>query len=184
MTAFGSSASGTTISASSISNRNPATPRQPLRHRVVTHVLGTFRYLCLRSGQMTALKGTGIRTHGPRGIDDDRDSPFCLCGTSLSAGETRLVSREGPAVRTPSLHRRVYLTVEQPGGPAPGSRFGSKATAIGRIVWVASAPMAIVATALLGFALHEGPCLGRRRARGRCDGRRSAYVARERRNMP
>src|SRR5712671_3223890 len=30
---------------------NPATPRQPLRHRVVTHVLGTFRYLCLRSAQ-------------------------------------------------------------------------------------------------------------------------------------
>src|SRR4029077_587547 len=32
---------------------NPATPRQPLRHRVVTHVLGTFRYLCLRSGHLT-----------------------------------------------------------------------------------------------------------------------------------
>src|SRR3546814_7448913 len=25
---------------------NPATPRQPLRLRGVTHVLGTFRYLC------------------------------------------------------------------------------------------------------------------------------------------
>src|SRR5260370_26962825 len=32
---------------------NPATPRQPLRHRVVTHVLGTFRYLCLRYGTWT-----------------------------------------------------------------------------------------------------------------------------------
>ena len=34
-----------------LERKNPATPRQPLRHRVVTHVLGTFRYLCLRSGQ-------------------------------------------------------------------------------------------------------------------------------------
>ena len=30
---------------------NPATPRQPLRPKVVTHVLGTFRYPCLRVGQ-------------------------------------------------------------------------------------------------------------------------------------
>ncbi len=29
--------------------QDPATPRQPLRPRVVIHVLGTFRYLCLRS---------------------------------------------------------------------------------------------------------------------------------------
>jgi hypothetical protein len=27
------------------------TPRQPLRAGVVTHVSGTFRYLCLRAGQ-------------------------------------------------------------------------------------------------------------------------------------
>ena len=31
---------------------DPATPRQPLRPRVVTHVLGTFRYLCVRAGQL------------------------------------------------------------------------------------------------------------------------------------
>src|SRR5712671_6844096 len=28
-----------------------ATPRQPVPHEVVTHVLGTFCYLCLRAGQ-------------------------------------------------------------------------------------------------------------------------------------
>src|SRR5260370_1374514 len=44
---------------------NPATPRQPLRHRVVTHVLGTFRYLCLRSGQRLPGGGRRIRTLGP-----------------------------------------------------------------------------------------------------------------------
>src|SRR3982074_3879652 len=30
---------------------NPATPRQPVRHEVVTHVLGTWCYLCVRAGQ-------------------------------------------------------------------------------------------------------------------------------------
>jgi hypothetical protein len=30
--------------------KNLATPRQPVRPEVVTHVLGTFRYLCLRTG--------------------------------------------------------------------------------------------------------------------------------------
>jgi hypothetical protein len=29
-----------------------ATHRQPVRHEVVTHVIGTFRYLCLRSGHL------------------------------------------------------------------------------------------------------------------------------------
>jgi hypothetical protein len=31
---------------------NLATPRQPVRHEVVTNVLGTFRYLCVR-GRIT-----------------------------------------------------------------------------------------------------------------------------------
>ena len=30
---------------------NPATPRQPVRPKVVTHVLGTICYPCLRAGQ-------------------------------------------------------------------------------------------------------------------------------------
>src|SRR3981081_261937 len=30
---------------------NLATPRQPVRHEVVTHVLGTWCYLCVRAGQ-------------------------------------------------------------------------------------------------------------------------------------
>src|ERR1700704_5947442 len=31
---------------------NPAAPRQPVRPEVVTHVLGTIRYLCVRAGQV------------------------------------------------------------------------------------------------------------------------------------
>ena len=31
-------------------SRDPAAPRQPVRPQVVTHVLGTFRYPCLRAG--------------------------------------------------------------------------------------------------------------------------------------
>jgi hypothetical protein len=34
-----------------------ATLRQPVRHEVVTHVFGTFRYRCLRSGQLKSLVG-------------------------------------------------------------------------------------------------------------------------------
>ena len=45
---------------------NPATLRQPVRHKVVTHVLGTFRYLCLRSGHRLFGGGRRIRTLGPR----------------------------------------------------------------------------------------------------------------------
>jgi hypothetical protein len=43
---------------------NLATPRQPIRHEVVTHVLGTFRYLCLRAAQLIYGGRGGIRTHG------------------------------------------------------------------------------------------------------------------------
>ena len=31
--------------------QNLAIPRQPVRHEVATHVLGTFCYLCVRAGQ-------------------------------------------------------------------------------------------------------------------------------------
>src|SRR5262249_40146600 len=41
---------------------NLATPRQPVRPEVVTHVLGTFRYLCVRAGQSMAGGDGGIRT--------------------------------------------------------------------------------------------------------------------------
>src|SRR6185503_10049092 len=42
---------------------NLATPRQPVRPEVVTHVLGTFRYPCLRAGQ--GLFGTAGWTRTP-----------------------------------------------------------------------------------------------------------------------
>jgi hypothetical protein len=54
MTAFGSSASCTTISDISTGAQNLATPRQPVRPKVVTHVLGTICHPSLRAGQMQA----------------------------------------------------------------------------------------------------------------------------------
>ncbi len=52
MRAFGSSASCSyDLRILRPKAENLATPRQPVRHEVVTHVLGTFRYLCRRAGQ-------------------------------------------------------------------------------------------------------------------------------------
>lgn len=51
MTAFGSSASCAMISDISIWSRGLCKPSTTVRHKVVTHVLGTFCYLCLRYGQ-------------------------------------------------------------------------------------------------------------------------------------
>ena len=43
---------------------NPATPRQSVRHEIVTHVLGTFCQPCVRAGQSEGSGGeSGIRTH-------------------------------------------------------------------------------------------------------------------------
>src|SRR6201993_1067841 len=42
-----------------------ATPRQPERHEVVTDVLGTFCYPCLRVGQLKNGAARGIRTPDP-----------------------------------------------------------------------------------------------------------------------
>ena len=52
-TAFGSPASCATISDTRPGAENPATSRQPVRHEVVTHVLGTTCHLCVRAGQRT-----------------------------------------------------------------------------------------------------------------------------------
>src|SRR3981081_3986136 len=38
---------------------NPATPRQPVRHEVVTHVLGTWCYLSVRAGQFERMAEGG-----------------------------------------------------------------------------------------------------------------------------
>src|SRR5215472_8337259 len=51
-------ATGTGLSRKSDSGaKHLATPRQPVRPEVVTHVIGTFRYRCLRSGQFISLVG-------------------------------------------------------------------------------------------------------------------------------
>ena len=42
-----------------------ATPRQPVRPEVVTHVLGTFCYLCLRAGQVRGGAAEGISNPRP-----------------------------------------------------------------------------------------------------------------------
>src|SRR5947209_8304748 len=41
---------------------NLATPRQPVRHEVVTHLIGTWCYLSVRAGQVKAGGAGGIRT--------------------------------------------------------------------------------------------------------------------------
>src|SRR4030088_537271 len=45
---------------------NPATSRQPVRHEVVTHVLGTTCHLCVRAGQWVIGALGGIRTPDPQ----------------------------------------------------------------------------------------------------------------------
>ena len=42
-----------------------ATPRQPVRPEIVTHVIGTVRYLCLRVRHIIAGGDGGVRTHDP-----------------------------------------------------------------------------------------------------------------------
>ena len=42
-----------------------ATPRQPVRHEVVTDLLGTFCHPCVRAGQGSFGAGEGIRTLDP-----------------------------------------------------------------------------------------------------------------------
>ena len=40
--------------------------RQPVRHEVVTYVIGTFRYLCVRPRHERPGAAEGIRTPDPR----------------------------------------------------------------------------------------------------------------------
>jgi hypothetical protein len=55
------------LSASQLNSgvNNLATPRQSVRHEIVTHVLGTFCYLCLRAGHLSDGAARGIRTPDP-----------------------------------------------------------------------------------------------------------------------
>src|SRR6516165_4361299 len=52
-----------------------ATPRQPERRVVVTYVLGTFCYPCLRAGQAPIGGRSRIRTADPLGVNDARLGP-------------------------------------------------------------------------------------------------------------
>ena len=74
---------------------NLATPRQPVRHEVVTHVLGTICYLCLRAGHTVSGGEGGIRTpdrlapmpHFECGaFDHSATSPGAMTGDSSARG--------------------------------------------------------------------------------------------------
>ena len=52
-------------SAQTLWSNDLATNRQPGRHEVVTHVLGTFCYPCLRAGQIDSGERGGSRTVDP-----------------------------------------------------------------------------------------------------------------------
>jgi hypothetical protein len=66
MTAFGWPALMTyDLGYFDLEQKTLAANRQPLRPEVDTHVLGTFRYPCVRAGQMKFGAGEGIRTLDP-----------------------------------------------------------------------------------------------------------------------
>ena len=48
-----------------LEQKDLANPRQPVRHQVVTHVLGTICHPCLRAGQFRSGALGGIRTPDP-----------------------------------------------------------------------------------------------------------------------
>jgi hypothetical protein len=61
---------------------NFATPRQPVRPEVVTHVLGTICYPCLRAGHSKTGAARGIRTPDPV-ITNDVLYQLSYCGKPL-----------------------------------------------------------------------------------------------------
>ncbi len=96
---------------------NPATHRQPVRLEVVTHVLGTGCYPCLRAGPLGDGGGSGIRTHGTL----SRTHAFQACALSRSAippAQPKLPSQPRPTrqavVRRPSSGRRGRRTAGSP----------------------------------------------------------------------
>ena len=88
---FGSSASCTTISASSISNRKPCNPSTTPSAQGCHPCL---RYVSLPMSPVrtvdSPLEGTGFEPSVPRGIGDRfRDILFRLCGTSPAVSLVR-----------------------------------------------------------------------------------------------
>src|SRR5204862_8142866 len=76
---------------------NPATARQPVRHEVVTHVLGTTCYLCLRAGQE---RGWRVATDSDRGAARQAVSAASTCGRTSSLarmGTNIVIFGERPA---------------------------------------------------------------------------------------
>src|ERR1700757_1050886 len=71
-----------------------ATPRQPERHEVVTDVLGTFCYPCLRVGQLKNGAARGIRTPDPV-ITNDVLYRLSYCGGPCGKNACHLISGAG-----------------------------------------------------------------------------------------
>ena len=113
-TASGSSASCTMISDSRSRTTYPANPQQPVRPEVVTHVLGTLCYPCVRSGQ-SATSGSGVaparvtaaRRFAPpfEGHHARLENGVAFAGSfdefPMAASESRSVRSTGPLLAFP-----------------------------------------------------------------------------------
>ena len=84
------------ILAFSSGAENPATPRQPVRHEVVTHVLGTTCYLCLRAGCGSATR-SAWRTI---------DGGWAVTGSQPTGGSVSLPDEDLMLVIPPTRERR------------------------------------------------------------------------------
>src|SRR5262249_21003163 len=69
----------------------PCNPRQPVRHEVVTHVLGTVCYPCVRAGHLKNGAARGIRTPDPV-ITNDVLYRLSYCGGPTLMSRAPLIS--------------------------------------------------------------------------------------------
>ena len=83
---------------------NPATPRQPVRHEVVTHVLGTWCYLSVRAGHRGKMVAGERLIRLPPSI-----SAFSPSAAPLAEATRRLA---GYAHNYPGLRRFAVLALE------------------------------------------------------------------------
>jgi hypothetical protein len=107
--------------------------RQPVRHEVVTHVLGTWCYLSVRAGQKRSGGEGGILCQGPRDLEN--------CNKTSVSGQPRRVVCTGSMYRNRRLsssgfrrmanafHRRERVDARSP-NEDPKQRARLKAPAV------------------------------------------------------